>query len=212
MKKFCIALLTLVSIAPALRASTPSGNHAYLQGSVAFVTPGDDFKSGAGASLAVGVSFAKHHAIEMEGILFSTELKDDQNTSYWNSTKVDLKMKPLLMTYRYTFSITERFNIFAGITAGFTYLKYEVTNLSPSYSYVYWTSSSTYTTVYYPATIYRYTGNDNAFTGGAQMGCAYEFTPRSALTLSVKLLYMEDSRILTSGAFTTVQAGYRFTF
>ena len=195
MKKLNIVVLVLAIIAPALRASVQTGAHPYLQASAIYAYPGEDFKSGPGLALAGGVSFTKHHSVEMEVISFNTETKDSNN-SYAYNEKTTIKFTPILLTYRYTFPVNDQFGAVAGFSVGATYAKYKISNTSPYDYYASWTKS----------------GTDSVFCGGPQIGCAYQFSSHSSITAMLRALYIDNTYAAGAGNILMFQLGYRFTF
>jgi hypothetical protein len=195
MKKLYITVLTLALLAPVLRASAQTCAHPYLQASAIYALIGDDFKSGPGVALAAGVSITKHHSVEVEAILFNTETKDSYYSYYYND-KTTLKFTPLLLTYRYTFTVNEKFGAFAGFSVGAAFVKYDRSSNSP---YYYYTSSTR-------------SGTDTVLAGGPQIGCGYKFSNNSSITATLRALFIDTTTVALGGNLLIFQLGYRFTF
>jgi hypothetical protein len=146
-------------------------------------------------ALACGVSFTKHHSVEVEVISFNTETKDSDN-SYYYSDKTTLKFSPILLTYRFTFPVNAKFGAFAGFSVGATYARYEISDTSSYNYYTSWTKS----------------GTDTVISGGPHVGCAYKFSPHSSITATLRALYIDHTYVSLGGNILIFQLGYRFTF
>ena len=195
MKKLEIALLALVLIAPALRASAKINTNPYLQASAIYAITGPDFKSGPGIALAGGLSFTKHHSIEIEVISFNTETKDS-NYSYSYNDKTTLDFIPMLLTYRYTFPVNDKFGAFAGFSVGASNVKYEMSSISKYSYYSSWTKR----------------GTDTVISAGPQIGCNYKYSPHSSITFMLRPLFIASTYAATGGNILMLHLGYRFTF
>jgi len=195
MKKLYITALALALIAPALRASAQTGSHPYLQASAIYAIVGEDFKNGPGMALAAGVSITKHHSVEVEAISFNTETKDSYY-SYYYTDKTTLKFTPLLLTYRYTFTVNEKFGAFAGFSVGAAFVKYERGSNSLYY--------------YYPSS--TRSGTDTVIAGGPQIGCGYKFSKNSSITATLRAVFIDTTTIALGGNLLIFQLGYRYTF
>jgi len=204
MNKFIIALLSFLFTSSALRADVLTGTHLYVEPSVVYASLGKDFKESSGGALAIGVSFARHHAIEVEMINFKTESKENISTDLFGH-EAKLALTPVLGTYKYAFLIGKNLRLLVGISVGVTIEKYDYTAGVGYYGYPYYNSYTFVTTSAYSRTYYP-------FTIGGDFGVAYTFTKHVSATAGVKVLGMNETYVTTRGIFTTVQLGLRYTF
>jgi hypothetical protein len=184
--------LLVATLFVAALVSTASGAHFYAQPSVAFgeIT---DFKAVAGPSLALGLTFAEKHSVEVEGSRFDTEGRFD--------SEYKLEALPVLISYRYEFPISGKLSGTAGISVGF--VRQEVEYTFPDYYAQYFG--------YGPA-FYHYEATDEAFTGGFHAGVVYRLADHFALTLGAKALRMAESDVQARGTMLMVQLGLNCRF
>jgi opacity protein-like surface antigen len=173
---FLLALATSGVAASAQTTPSASGTKVYLRPSAAVIIPGDDFEVGAGGLIAFGVQFAGQHHLEVEtGYLHS----DIKNSSY------SMEFIPAVINYKYTLSLSERFSLQAGITAGAMYQKLDLS------SYGYGVTGETKSSA--------------AF--GLNAGARFKVTERLALDAGAKVLRIGETRYTTEGDVTIFHAG-----
>ena len=177
MKKLLAALIGLSAVASSASAQTPTPRAVefYVQPSALVVFPGE-FKDTAGGSLAVGATFAQQHSVEFEAIYFNTR------TDHFASTRVIFV--PLLATYKYRGTLTEKLSWHAGASIGATVEDARQT-------YYYWSAEKTTT----------------AFTYGFEGGVMYALTSRLSLDVSGKLLHLNESGLTTDGNISMFGVG-----
>ena len=238
MKKICLALFTLATIASASRAIAVTGNYVYMQAAPVYAIPGNNLEVRSGVALALGVSFDENQEIELEGIAFNTEFKATNSTSH--SEQSDLKFKHLLATYRYVVPVSKSFRVFAGLSAGMAHVSYEVTTVdrnvivtTSAANYSGWTSvsavlagpnafrSSSILSNYPSVFAYnpsdgtltqRFSGSNTVAAGGPQLGFEHDWDSHSTIAISAKWLYMAKTDVTKSGGIAFVQAAYRYSF
>jgi hypothetical protein len=176
------ALLAAVSVRAQSAVSTPSSDpRFYVQPSVIVAFPGD-LNTAVGGAVAVGMSFARHHSVEVEGMYF--ESSDD----YYK-----LKFTPFIATYKYTFPVTAKLSLYLGASLG-------VMHQELDYPYYYYSFlGSTHL-------------KDDAVTGGTTGGLEYKFNPRVALEAGVKTLEVARTDFTSRGTIALLRAGLKIRF
>ena len=195
MRKLIIALFSLVSIAPVLRADAQTSAGVYVEPSVLYSMSSREYDAAAGGALAIGVCFDRKHDVGIEVIMFKAKSKNGISAG-WPGYCEEVTMIPLLTSYRYAFSAGKKFRFFIGVETGVTFEKSDLTPRSqPNDNY------GNYSRKYsdrYLSAIY-----------GGQFGAAYELTEHTALTLGAKIFEIGGT---SRGPFKTLQLGLRYSF
>jgi len=112
MKKLLLLLLGVgaATIAPA-QTDNQARTRFYVQPSLVFAAPGDDFKEAAGVAVAGGVSFLNRHSVELEYVRFETEPEVG-----W--ARYDIEFAYVFATYKYRMAFTPKFSGYAGGSIG----------------------------------------------------------------------------------------------
>jgi hypothetical protein len=198
MKYIILVMFGFLSITWVRGADVSSGRGYYVQPAAFYVAAGGDYKGGWGGALSAGFAFNQHHAVEVELMTFKVETEEHFNAGY--SYKTDLKQTPLLLTYRYTFALGKRFDLFGGVSAGTTFEESERTtryyNSNPNLPV-----SGTYT----------YSDSVHPFMFGAQAGLTYELTPRMTGVLALKILQTSGGSERSTG-YATLHLGFGYKF
>jgi len=168
------------------------------QPSALYVLPKGDYKAGLGAAISAGYNFNTHQALEVELISFKTETEEHFITPIYGE-KTKLTAVPLLLTYRYSIALGKGFGVFAGVSAGGSMEKHDLTATYPNGI-----------PLLQPAGVYHYRETKNRFVYGGQIGATYDFTPQMSAVMAVKVLAAEGS-VAPSG-YTTLQLGLKFRF
>jgi len=197
MKYVIIVLFSFVSITSAFCADVSNSRGWYVQPSVVYMAAHDDFKSDLSGALSIGYSFNEHHAVELELMNFKTGTDEHFFSGY--STKTDLKVVPLFMTYRYSFVLGNRFGLFAGVSAEAYMKEFE--------------STTNYTTSQPGRPAGTYVSSDTSYilTVGGQIGLTYDFSSRATAVAAVKLIQPGGSFGDWAG-YTIIELGLRYRF
>ena len=232
MKKLSLVLFGFAILAPALCADTKTGTHVYVEPSVVYASIGKDFKDTVGGALAIGIGFAQHHAIELAVMNFKTK---EKTPSIWFLDSSEIKLTPVLASYKYALPVTRKLSLFGGLSAGVTVLK---SNLPISDVQI-WDSTTTANSTLFSSyvqgnldTVGSYTSISDwfnslapadttytspyhtyrPFTYGGQVGLVYTMTQNVAATLGATVLQMAKTDVTTRGSYTTVQLGLRYSY
>ncbi len=176
-------MLTGLAGVCSLRAERPEGVGFYFTPGVAIVKPGSDFDMAAALAASFGVSFAKHHSVEVEAIMFDAE-PDVAMPVY------DLRFRTYLATYKYTFLHERVFSTFLGGSFGRV-----SQTISVKSGYVVIGETS-----------------DNANAYGLSGGLCYRLSAQSQVELAARVISLSKTRFTTSGSMTLVQAACRLEF
>lgn len=188
--------LLSAALAMATLASTAFGARFYVQPAVAFSEMADS-KATAGPSLALGLTFAGKHSLEVEGIVLDTEGRYDSDFKF--------KATPVLINYRYEFPVSGKLTGSAGLSAGMIHEEAEYTYTYFNYYYYYGYGLPG------PFT-YHYEAKDDVFAGGFHLGLNYRMNDHFALMLGGKALYSGESEIRERSATLIFQLGLNCRF
>lgn len=173
----------IASIASAKTSGNSQQVHLYVQPSVGVVALGEDFKSTGTVSIAAGVTWAPHQAVELEYTYFKTE-PDVRYPTF------DLKYSIILATYKYSFLLRHGLAVQAGASVG--QVSQQIT------------ARAGY------RVIGEDTDDTAAF--GLSGGVSYRLNDNVVFEGSAKLLAVNETRFTTSGSIAMLQGGVRFEF
>jgi hypothetical protein len=108
-----VCILTAATLTHAAETARSAGFFAAAGPSFAYL--GNDFETGAGANITLGVKLRNQHSLEFEASYFNSSLK-----GWWS---IDAKFIPMLGKYRVPFAIDEKLTISVAGAAGGLYEK-----------------------------------------------------------------------------------------